>query len=268
MPVITIASLVRNRDWILSDFLKHLYNIKYDKKKIILHFVINNSTDQSEVLIREFKKKYDKEYLRIKIDVLNKGGLEEDTRVGNTRFRVIYTRLSELRNYIFDKCNTDYLLNIDSDILVSEDILEKLLEHKKDMVSSFIWNGYHVSEKDYFRFSNIMKYVGNICIEENGKVFYGDPKFRAYGKKEIEKFKEKGVRLLEVGLTGAACLYSKKIIKDKRVRFGFDCNGEDHFFCIKAKQNNYKIYTDLECYSQHIMDKDWYKKYKLGVDIS
>ena len=53
---IMIALAVRDRAWILPQFLKCLRDLKYDPESIILYFLVNNSIDRTEEILNEFQK--------------------------------------------------------------------------------------------------------------------------------------------------------------------------------------------------------------------
>ena len=99
MKTIRISTLVHNRDWILPFYLQNIYNLKYEKKLITIRWIVNNSTDQSLGLLKNFKEKYDSEYKNIIIDVINNKDVPLDKRDKETRItKGIYTHLGKLRN--------------------------------------------------------------------------------------------------------------------------------------------------------------------------
>ena len=162
---ILIAFPCRDRAWILPYFLEHLVNIDYDRKLIDIYCIINNSSDSSHEIMKEFKAKYNNDYNSIQIEVQNNSEYStKDVRRTDVRDK-IYNWLADLRNMIVKRCvklDCDYLFSIDTDILVPSDILERLLNHNRDYVASLIYNGYLYTprnvEEDHNPILNAYKY--------------------------------------------------------------------------------------------------------------
>lgn len=260
MKTIRICTLIRNRAWILPYYLEHIYNLEYDKKLITIHFLVNNSTDSSLNLLQEFKEKHNSKYNNIIIEENNKSNLSEDNRDMRSRIaNGIYHHLAEMRNYLFNKCKEDYLFNIDSDILVEKYALKKLVSSNKDMIAGTIYNGYQYSD-EYWNYTNLCLFrlgenkINNIKVVRNSCY--------SLKRRDIRLLLRENKTIIELDLTGAICLYSKKLYSDKTIRFGFHLDGEDYAYCLKAKEHGYKIYGNISSYSQHIMSKYWLEKYK------
>jgi GT2 family glycosyltransferase len=98
-----------NREWSLPQVLASLYDLDYDKKRIRVCFVDNESTDATMRLIEEFRAKHGNEYESV-IVVIEK------------------SNISKARNIAFEKAaGTDYIFCLDSDILVPPDTINRLL---------------------------------------------------------------------------------------------------------------------------------------------
>ena len=273
---ILIGCPVRDRELYLPHYLKHIYNIKYDKKLIDIYWIINNSKDKSYDLLREFKDKYKDEYNSITIEIFNNNKCPKDervTRVENnleltdgklynkpvvTSSRdIIYLWLAILRNKLLKKCvslDCDYLFSCDSDILVPSDILTRLLYHEKDVVASLIYNGYNYPSIQFptenaYKFPNILKL--------NGESY-----------SHIVNYKTKNPNLNPIGtltqvdFTGAVFLTTKDVCKDSY--YDYHVQGEDEVFSRMAIQKGYKLYCDISLYSQHLMSENILKMYLDG----
>lgn len=260
---VTIATLVRDREYILPYYLNHIYNIDYDRSKINILWVVNNSNDNSYEILKDFKSKYNSEYNKIQIDTINKPNIGKDTRKKEPRVDYIYSHLAELRNYVCQNSNTDYLFSIDSDILVlDKDILKKFISYDKDVISSYIYNGYIFAEETNnkyspYSFTNAMIFNGR--FDE-----FNRPIFEVFSKNHIKKISN---RLQKVDITGAIYLIKKQVYKDKNVKYGFYYQGEDIPFCMSAIKNGYKIYCDFGTYSQHLMNRDFLTRYLNGEKL-
>lgn len=253
-PTVTIGSLVRNRAWILPDFLKHIEDIDYPKNLIDILFIVNDSTDDSLQILNNFKNKNKNMYNKITIEIYNKNA-PEDKREHKLRSTFIYSHLANLRNYLLSKCKTEKLLSVDSDILVQSNILNKLLESNKEVVSSLIYNGYELASENPWVYPNIMS--TNMQIGEK-KSYKHINNYYVKNSNELKTSK-----IIEVDLTGAVILIDKKIYK--KAKYGNHIYGEDAIFCENAKKLGYKVYCDLSVFSQHIMSEQQLKSYKMGV---
>jgi len=224
---IMIGCPVRNRDWILPKYLKCIYEIDYPKEKIIPCFIVNDSTDNSEKILNDFMIEHGHEYKDFIIYIKNLGQVE-DKRQYEIRQK-IYHSLAKLRNRLLncaiDK-NVDYLLSVDSDILVPPHILKNLLADDKDIVAAQIWN------------DSGQKYP-NIMIEKNGKfVHYFD-----FPKQSLFK----------CDVTGAVYLIKKKVLNS--IRYEYHKQGEDVGFCLSARNKGFEIWVDSRVQCKHIMNK-------------
>ncbi|QSF43538.1 glycosyltransferase family protein [Paenibacillus tianjinensis] len=240
-PTITIAAACRNRDFVIDRYLDHINNISYPKHLLSLCFLINDSKDKTESILREFKQLHNHEYASITIETMNRK-VPEDIRSTKVRNEYIYNHLSILKNHIMSKVNTDKLLFIDSDILVPDDIINNLLNADKDIISSLIYNGYLVSPEAPHKYPNIMR------LEENGQYKH----ISNYYVKNASTLTEQ--KLCKVDLTGAVFLLDKKVYKN--VKFGYHPQGEDAYFCKMAQDQGFELWCDIATFSRHIMSKD------------
>jgi len=249
---ILIATPVNNREKYLPHFLKHIYSIDYDKKNIQLYFLLNNSNDNSKNILFEFMKKYEREYQSIVVDNFNSGLRFNDQRITSIRNKFTYNHLSLVRNALLDyarKKEVDYLLSVDSDILVPCNILTKLINSKKNIVSSLIYNGYLVEPDKPWKYTNIMRY-------ESGSIEHIS---NWYTKNALSLSESK---VVPVDITGAISLISKKVL-DSGVKYGYHPKGEDIYFSLDAKSKGFQSYCDLSCFSHHIMSEKQLESIKL-----
>jgi GT2 family glycosyltransferase len=241
-PNILIACPIRNRAWILLEYLTHLQNLNYPKENIAFHFVVNDSTDDTKKMLRTWKNCYEKYYRYIKISEINFGvpkdleegeGRDGSVKITQTRHNYTYKTLSILRNLILDFADFDetcsYLFSVDSDILVNPETVNDLL-----MVLS--------TNKDI---------VGS-CISNGGRCFNFLP---LSGKREIIPENQNP---FEVRLTGACMMVSRKVFSNKKIRYSPENSGEDEGFCKSAKALGFKsyVYVDPRGIQKHIMRKE------------
>jgi GT2 family glycosyltransferase len=108
-PTVTIGMPTFNREWSLRQVLASLYELDYDKKRIRVCFVDNESTDATMGIIEEFRADHGREYESVIVVVAK-------------------SNISRARNIAFEKAaGTDYIFFLDSDILVKPDTIKRLL---------------------------------------------------------------------------------------------------------------------------------------------
>lgn len=247
-PTITFCTLVRNREWVLPYFLDGIKSIDYDKSKIDILFVVNNSTDNSEKILKHFRLENKESYNSIRVKTIDMRGQPEDSRQLNRIENYHY--IAKLRNDLLSMVkNTDYVFSIDSDIIIRQpEILQQLISHQKDICSALICNGFIFNPNVYFNYFNTGKYS-----DKTG--------FSSITKNVIKNMMNKNEILFESDLTGAIYLLSKKVYKHPFIKYGFTKFGEDLFFCKCAKVQRFKLYTDISLYQYHIMSKEILQKY-------
>ena len=164
------------------------------------------------------------------------------------------TIVSQARNVLieaFQKTDADYLLFLDSDMIVSAAQIHALALLDKDIVSALCFSR------------------GKNCI----------PAFRIMQNNEhfpVKNFPENA--LIEVSSVGmACCLIKRKVIEDmiakKKDGILFDIKlksvgmalGEDIFFCNLARKNGYKIFVHTGIIAQHfggMIDEKYFASHK------
>jgi len=108
-PLVTIGMPTFNREWSLPRVLESMINLDYDKTRMRICFVDNESTDATMKIIEEFRAEHGPEYESVVVVVAK-------------------SNISKARNVAFEKATgTDYIFLLDSDILVKPDTIKRLL---------------------------------------------------------------------------------------------------------------------------------------------
>lgn len=229
---VAIGCVVRNRAWILPEYLQAIENIPFDNKEYI--FLENNSTDETFAILESFvhlQSALTKKVWMGKTDRPSAPGYRRNEYHVNG-----YEYLASLRNLfllMFYITKADYLLSIDSDIIVPPNILEELLvlADTKTIVAAAISN---IPEKSLDGFI-----PGNFMITSSDGVLIHPPAYPLQGE-------------MEVDVTGAVCLIPRSAIKDG-ARYGMHPQGEDIPFCLQAKQAGYKMMVTFDVQCDHRM---------------
>jgi hypothetical protein len=246
-PIVCVSTLVRDRSWILPRYLEHLYDLGYDKSKIIIYWVVNDSVDESEKLLLDFKKKYEHEYRQIVIEKVKnrapiyKRAIAKSPSAAQKYWFDVYSNLAALRNKVIDKVlelnDVKYLFNIDSDILINPNDLQTLVDSNKDIVAGIISN-------DMIRNwgKDVHQSATNILnFDEHDKVYH------ITGWKDSDG-------LIPIECSGAVALFDVDIYKKyPDLRYTFDRQGEDISHFRKAKELDIKSFANTFVQPQHIM---------------
>lgn len=150
-------------------------------------------------------------------------------------------QVDEARNYIVEKMKGDYVFFLDSDVLCPSDTIQRLMTHKKDVVS-----GLYFTKKAPFS-PNIFK------------------KSDADGRWDTYVFYDHVAKknpLIEVGSAGMGCCLIKKEVLDKvGMPWFYFTNGykkdiqresEDHSFFRRCGEEKIKVFCDTSIKCGHI----------------
>ena len=169
------------------------------------------------------------------IYVLNSQGMET-----KRCFSYNVSPIFKARNQIVEKAlawEPDYLFWVDDDMAFNNDIVEKLLSHKKDFVCAIM-------------FSKTPPFVPTIKKIQDGNVL----SFNNY----VDYPKNSFVEIAGCGM--AATLIHRRLFEDLKLendewfaerQFGI-MESEDINFCIRARQKGHKLWCDTSAKTRHI----------------
>ncbi len=224
---ILIGCPIRNRAWILPEYLQCLENIDYPPDKIKFCFIINDSIDDTEIILKEFSRRS-----LSQVQIVN---TPASNNKGHRRGAYRLDQLAKLRNLLLEKLfqsDCEYLLSVDSDILVPPFILKQLLSRNCLIISALVCNGHHINDETIY---NVMQRspAGNY---QYIKDFPRDTVFRA-------------------DVTGAAYLIHRSVVATYNVYYSAKKGAEDIGFCEEARARGIQIFCDgtIEC--RHIMNE-------------
>ena len=231
---ILIAAPVRNRSWILPRYLKALEELDYPKEKIAFHFVLNDCIDTSISILAVWKMENEKKYRYIRLSNITFGNPADCGETGNGRTEIVaakrnkytYPALSIARNLILDLARLDeeidYLLSVDTDIIVKPDILIKLISKKKDIIAALVNNGSEVY--------NFIPFEGK----------------RSYVASDV----------FEAKTTGAVIFIKRKVFENRNIRYTEEYGtGEDAGFCATARNYGHLSFV-LPDFQEHVMRRN------------
>jgi hypothetical protein len=219
---VLLAAPVRDRAWVLPQFIQHLQAQNLTNVQLDTLFLANNCQDQTVSLLKEAN-----------LRVIEKNHLSTRT-AGSLRGQYSFSHLAYLRNLLvqaFLETDNEYFFSVDTDILLPSSGLQTLLAHKKNICSMLLCN--QLTGEPCKRAHNIMKW------NETHQKF-----------QHLLQWEEG--EILEVDLTGAVYLIHRNVLEDG-VRYSYHGQGEDAAFCTAAKQKGYHLYCDTSLRPVHMM---------------
>jgi len=231
----------------------------YSGKKYItrewINSVLNLTYKNYDVLVVDNGIK-DKEFLDL---FKEKGIMVLESYFGkNTIERILIAR-QKLYDYALQN-GYDYLFSVEQDILVPEDILEKLLLSQKDIIGAPYIVSSHTNEKrrriDFVvsasKFEKVIDKLGEVDVNE------------WYLASEI---KEKGV--IKVKSCSLGCtLISTNVLKKIRARADLSLNrADDSYFFQDCLKNEIGVYLDSSLLGKVKHIKDMYDDLQVGGDL-
>lgn len=225
MSKVAIGCVVRNRAWVLPEYLAALKQIDYPNKAYI--FLENDSEDTTLFLLQQFKPAEQKTLQSIKTGVNHwkRGDYGTDQ----------FANLANLRNMfleMFLQTDADFLFSVDSDVIMPPDVLSRLLANcdQKTIIGAAISN---VQDKPLDG-----KTPGNFLTK------------RWLLERSSTCYELEGV--MDIDIIGAVYLIPRQAIEDG-VRYGPHTQGEDVPFCLDAKQKEYRLQVLLDSGCEHRM---------------
>lgn len=225
---VTIASLIKNREWCLKEFLIGLgkQTRYYDPKLISFFFIVNDSLDNSLKILNEWKEKCQEFYGPIEIKEINFNNTDnKEHHWGDAKLR----NMAYMRDLCLQKLKvTDYLFMLDSDIFLEKaDTLMHLVALQREVVYEVFWAGWENGVK---KWPQVWQSGGYELTQEF-----------------LQMLKNPGV--YEVGLGGACTLFYKSVLEKglnyKRVKnLPTAMRGEDRDCSIRMEVLNIKQWAD------------------------
>lgn len=205
----------------LDEYAKIIKNLSYDNYNILL--VDNSKTN-----------KYSERIKKLGLNVIKAPYFE------SARERIVISR-NILREYAI-KNNYDYLLSLEQDVIPPKDIIERLLESNKKIISGvyFAYNFYQGKHQ-------LLPLIWVDFDEKTKKMFY------------LDKAKLWSNEVVKITTCGLGCvLIHKEILK--KFKFRYDSNYkegfDDMFFCKDLREKKIEIYADTSIKCKHLI-KDW-----------
>lgn len=229
---VVIGCPIRNRAWILPEYLSALESIDYDNKHFL--FLENDSDDGTKDLLIDFSNRLVNAVTFLH-DFKVYGHVPNESR--DEYGHEGYGHLAKLRNKfleLFLMTDCDYLLSVDSDVIVPPDILTQLLKHSnQDTIIGAAISNIPGQPLDGHT-------PGNFMVNHNGLPMHPNP-YPLHG-------------LMSVDVIGAVYLIPRKVL-ESGVRYDSHSQGEDIPFCVKAAEKCFQMRVMMDVKCEHRMIK-------------
>ena len=212
-------------EYCLKEYVKAVKNLTYPNYDILL---VDNS-------------KTNKYYEKLKNLGLN---VIKDKYQEKARDRIIDSR-NILRDYVL-KNNYDYFLSLEQDVIPPKDVIEKLLSHKKDVVSGIYFARNKLSTGEH-------KYIPLVWM-------FGTKKDKLLVKRTLLYKEIWEPQLLKVIICGMGCvLISRKVLQKIKFRYVKDKPAcDDDWFGYDCYEKGIEIYADNTVKCKHlVLNRPW-----------
>ncbi len=205
-------------EYALQEYAEAVKNLTYKNYDILL---VDNSKDNS--------------YLE-KLKMINlpaiKGTWHEEARE-----RIVLSR-NILREKVLEE-NYDYFLSLEQDVIPPKDILERLLQYKKRVVTGIYFN--YINTKKGIEIAPVA--WSRINMEKEERYFL--------------KPDDLNKGLLKIAMSGLGCILIHKSVLEK-IKFRYEKNYpsfDDIFFGLDCMKNKTSFYTDTSLICKHLLKK-------------
>lgn len=245
-PTVAIGCPVRNRAWILPEYLAALDAIDHNPKRFL--FVPNDCTDDTERVLWDWANGGDRSFTWRFVEYGGAMATHNEIYIANHDTPGApghrrneynsdgYTHLAAVRNHFIEmflsETDATYLLSVDSDVIVPPDVLQRLLplSDSRTIIGAALSNIVGAPLDGHT--------PGNWKIERGG-VWMHPPEYPLTG-------------VHEVAMTGACALYPRALFQ-AGVRFGPNANGEDEFLALAARERGFRFLVNMDCRPEHRM---------------
>ena len=249
---VLIASPIRRRANILQAFLEGLPRLDTKGLKVHYLFVDDNDDPASSQLLADFAKKHSTATV-LKSSELFTHRTELINNNNHLWSDALIWRVAAIKDEIIARAvkeKYDYLLFLDSDMVLQPPTLKHLISLKKDIVSEIFWTDWH----------HIGHATPSLWNEDENTIVKKSAtknQDKYFIRRELASFNSmlKIPGTYPVGGLGALTLISQHALK-KGVRFAeipnLSFNGEDRHFCVRATALGLELYVDTHYPAFHI----------------
>lgn len=212
------APVLQDRAFVIEKYLNAIFMLDYPMAFIDIAFLVNGKRqDNTLELLQDFQNTFEGIYNSITIKCI--GGDHKDGRIERD-----YTLFADIRNQWLNMLGEedDYIFSVDSDIILKPDTLQRLMGHKKDIVSPLVDNGFY---KLKFPTYNMFDETGRHVQPTNG---------------------------LRKVATSCGCHLIRREVIEAGCKYVPTETGEDFGFCKMAYDKGFECYIDQDHELKHV----------------
>ncbi|MEW6447568.1 MAG: glycosyltransferase [Bacillota bacterium] len=250
MKKVLIGSAVRQDPRILEYFLDSLRDLRVSGFTVDYMFIDDNDDPAASQLLQNFRP------LGSKIVTVQTGNSRKPYIRNESHHHwneELIWRVARSKNTIINYCKRDkydYLLLVDSDLVLHPETLLRLIRTGKEIVSEIFWTKWRPETIEMPQVWLQDQYTAYRC--SRGEIITEEEKRRRIYE-FLDTLRKPG--LYRVGGLGACTLFSRKALK-KGVSFSEIYNlsftGEDRHLCIRAAALGFELFVDTHFPAYHI----------------
>lgn len=250
MKKILIGSPIRQGPEILKYFLDSLRGLETAGFKVDYMFIDDNQVEKSSFLLKGFRPANS----RVVIIPGQGDGMEyiKDNVKHHWNEQLVW-KVAGYKNSIIKFCleeGYDYLLLVDSDLVLHPRTLLRLVSTEKDIISEIFWTRWNPGGMELPQVWLYDSYT--LCLCRRDEDISNEEKY-ARTLKFLETLRKPGV--YRVGGLGALTLFSRYAL-DKGVYFNeiynLSFSGEDRHLCVRAVALGFELFVDTYFPAYHL----------------
>jgi hypothetical protein len=239
LKILVASPIYEGMDYCFGDFLEHIRRIEGFEFDFL--FIDNSKTPEFSNKISEHK------------DLIL---IRDDTREEKNLLRLVSSR-NKILDYAIEN-KYDYLLMMDSDVMVPSNILSKLLSEKKEVVSGLYFNLFNSNGKPKLLPVCYLEIEDNVFQEMKNQGMV--PEFitsRSEIRRNLTTAEIEKGDVLEVLIPSAGCLLLSRKAFSSGAKYGVLENSQDLittddiFFFKELRDKGFKLYCDPSVYCKH-----------------
>ncbi|MGS0765106.1 glycosyltransferase [Syntrophomonas curvata] len=248
MKQVLIGSTVRQDQRTLKYFLDSLRDLRKDGCQADYFFVDDNDEAGSSQLLRAFRP------LAARVSCLPGSHQIVPYVKDNITHRwneQLVWRVAHNKNLIMQACLTggyDYLLLVDSDLLLHPETLLHLIANNKDIISEIFWTRFQADSTE----------LPNVWLRDDYKLYPAQREEQVSPEEARRRIREFLVMLRQpgtyrVGGLGACTLFSRRSLQagvSYAEIYNLSLAGEDRHLCVRAAALGFELWADtcFPCY--------------------
>ena len=251
MKVLVGSPVSKHHAYCTPQYLEAIANLSYGNFDVLL---VDNS--DTEDWCNEIKSKY-------KVPIV-RHGYDRPT---------VKEKMVASRNYLRDyalKNGYDYLMDIDQDVIPPKDIIERLLQHKKDFVTGIYYNYFTQAGKNiktsvaytWFTKQEEKEILANPDLQRTNPNLYAAlvNKNQDFSKlmRPINEREIAGGKLLHIRACGSGCMLVGRKALEIPFRDNYEGGFDDVLFCFDLQEKGFELFADCSVICEHLMqNKPW-----------